>query len=157
MSPASHCFGPLAPIPVRPPTRGILVLLFALVFLTGGCVRLDEHGFDDAKLKDDIKQGKPIEIANYTPFAWDRFYVYVHTDSRDAIKAEVGQSIPFPHRESQSHCLLVFMSGGKPVAAFEEPRGSIDFFQVYLKGGYARGEAKFRGTLASDGVYFLQR
>jgi len=129
------------------------ILLLSLVL--GGCVRLDDRGFDNVNLRADARALKAVEIGAYTPFAWDRLYVFGHRSTRETISEEIGRSVPFPHREAETHCLLVFVSGGGVVAAFEEPRGLVDFDNLPRKGGYSRAESKFKGAPSGDGALLL--
>ena len=120
-----------------------------------GCIKLDERGFDNARLGEDIKNSLPVDIGAYTPFGWDRFYVYGPRSSRETIREEIGTSVPYPHKELETHCLLVFVSAGRVVTAFEEPRSVVDFINLVRPGGYSRMEAKFKGAVASDKAYLL--
>lgn len=131
-------------------------LVFAVAWGLSGCVRLDERGFDDVQFQRDLRQGAPIAIGSYTPFNWDHLYIYVPGSLRATIKQEVGTSVPYPHLDGGGYCLLVFTSGGKIAAAFEEARNRVDFARLYRNGGYSRDEATFKGSTAADGSYLLQ-
>ncbi len=125
--------------------------------MLAGCVRLDNHGFLDSRLVDDIKSGKMVEIAKYTPFAWDRLYIYEPRSLRETIKQETGVSVPYPHLDGGGYCLLVFTQQGTIAAAFEEPRGVVDFMNLYQHGGYAAASAVFTGSIMPDGSVLLRR
>jgi hypothetical protein len=144
----------------RGPLPSLLRLAWPLLALSlawGGCVKLDNRGFDGAKLKEDASRSPAVDIGAYTDFAWDRLWIFPPQIPGSAIKAAVGVSVPFPHRELESHCLLVFFAGPKLSAAFEESRSEVDFVDVARPGGFSRPEARFRGTLQSGGTVLLSK
>ena len=122
-------------------TVGFLLIAALILF---GCTRLSDNGFDRAKFATETgKNGATIRLADYSTFDWDRVHIFGPFTPAKVIKEEVGESVPFPHGDSDGHCLLVFLSRGKVAAAFEVERNAGDFAELFHKGGYSRDEAVF--------------
>lgn len=132
-----------------------LFLIASLLFF--GCGRHSPTGFDQAKLQDKRHKGAIVRIADHTAFAWDRFHVFPPYAPSSIIRKEVGREVPFPNRNSENHCLLVFLKGDRIEAAFEQPRTPIDFAGLYRRNGYPPQEATFVvNTRPSDDWHYLE-
>lgn len=117
--------------------------LISLGLLICGCTRLSDEGFAREKLKAHAQGGKSIDLSDYTLFEWDRLYIFPPYTPSETIKEEVGSAVSFPNASSESHCLLVFLSGQEIVSAFELERQPVDFAELFQEGGYSRSEAVF--------------
>lgn len=117
--------------------------LISLVLLICGCTHLSDEGFARDKLEARAQGAESIDLSDYTLFEWDRVYFFPPYTRSETIKKEVGRAVSFPNASSESHCLLVFLSGQKIVSAFELERQPIDFAELFQKGGYSRSEAVF--------------
>lgn len=137
--------------------KSAAILLFAVLVLCS-CVRLSDRGFDRAKFAEDAHKDAAIRLADYTSFDWDRVHIFAPYTPADLIRDEVGSRVPFPHSNSEDHCLVVFMSGRRIAAAFEVDRKPADFAQLFRKTGYSREEADFTVEVrASDHWRYLQK
>jgi len=132
------------------------LLFLALAFT--GCTRLSNQGLDQVKLAADVAAGSMVRLGGYTSFEWDRVFIFGPYTPPAAITEAVGSDVWFPHRDSETHCLLVFRFHGKTVRAFEVDRNAADFEQLFQKTGYAREEADFDVDVrALDGWRFLKK
>jgi hypothetical protein len=120
-----------------------ILLALCLGLAMCGCVRLSEQGFDRTRYAADVGRNAMIRLSDYTSFDWTRVHVFAPYTPASVIRDEVGRRVPFPHGSSESHCLLVFMSGDKISAAFEIERSQADFSRLFRKAGYSRDEAVF--------------
>lgn len=120
-----------------------IALLLIIAVASFGCARLSDEGFDPAKLSADVSRGAVVSLADYTSFQWDRVHIFSPHTPAETVKSEVGKSVPYPHRDSEGWCLLVFLSGREVVSAFEVERTSADFAHLFRAGGYSQEEAVF--------------
>lgn len=144
---------------VRPETMKTVGFLLMAVLILVGCTRRSDNRFDRAKFATETsKNGAIIRLADYSTFDWDRVHIFGPYTPAEVIKEEVGESVPFPHGDSEGHCLLVFLSRGKVAAAFEVERNAGDFAELFHKGGYSREEAAFViKTRQSDSWRYLSK
>ena len=96
--------------PFSPFARRLKTAVFVLAPLLLLCActwrKLSDEGFRRAELTSDANRGVTLRLADYTPFAWDRVHIFGPYTPADVITKEVGRSVPFPHVDSEEHCLL---------------------------------------------------
>ena len=120
-----------------------VILAFASAFSACTRLELSDRGFDRSKFSEDTKKGAVVRLSDYPVFDWDRLHFFGPYTPEKIVVEEVGRSVPFPHVDSEEHCLLVFLFEGKIASAFEIERTPADFSRLFKRGGYSRSEAVF--------------
>src|SRR5690606_34776562 len=136
----------------------LTLFALAIALLVCGCAPPSDQGFARLKFQEDARKNASVRLSDYTHFSWDRLHVFHPYTSPDAIRSEVGHSVPFPHANNESHCLLVFLADEEIVSAFELPRRPVDFAELSLETGYSASESTFEvDDHGPDGALYLKR
>jgi hypothetical protein len=112
--------------------RWLTSVMAAGMCVLAGCRAYSDGGFDAARLREDALQKPEVRLADYTPFEWDRVFIYIAYWSEEQVQSDVGSSLWFPSRAYESGVtegdwLLVFVRGTDVLATVRNRPLSVGF------------------------------
>ena len=133
------------------------LLALALALVVTGCAPEKAPGTLQGRLADSIQavgeQKQPLRMADATPFAWERLYVFAPYTPAEEIQRELGFAWPEARRtgieERDGVTLLVFVKDRRVVKHLAFPRNLGDFSMIRKPGGFTPEEAVF--AIAPEG------
>lgn len=106
-----------------------IVLILAVV---AGCSANRDGEFERERLRDAVRRGQTVRLADFTPFEWDRVYYFAGYYTPRAMQKAMGTSVWFPEiaffgQASEGDWTLVFLRGKKVQASVSDMSLQIDF------------------------------
>ncbi|MHB1224129.1 MAG: hypothetical protein ACYC2G_08830 [Gemmatimonadaceae bacterium] len=155
--------------PARRLTLTWAVVALGVLTLTGACTSDPEsarwaRGEAVGRLVAELLQQKTpvqsVNLADLTPFRWDRLYIFAPHTSSSAVEEALGRPWSGAERSGiarvDTAALLVFVAGDDIVAATMHPREYGDFVPVAGTSARSQAQALFRVERPAEGSWLMR-